>query len=623
MRQRTGDTDGGRPRPRSGRPPGVADVSRVAGGVAVPAAALLAVAALLASAPRPAACQPVDSAGIVEELEDRVRDFARHRRLRFPITGTAGRGRCEERVGRYCLFHDEEGEGWEPPPEHPDIAPRRRRLVDRLARAARRRPGDGWIAGQRVRYLMQDGRPGEAAAAARDCRAGTWWCRALEAFARHRAGAPGPADSLFDLALAAMPDSLRRRWLDPSVILEDEAADRWEGLEGERRPAWLERLWWLSDPLWSVPGSGRRTGHLARRVRCRIHRDADGPYGDAWGDDLAELTMRYGWPVGWQRVRPGPYDLGTDVPVVAHHDPSARIMIPPARVLEDPPAAGSDAWPLEPDEPHSEYAPPALDTLVRPPARLARFPRPDSLRLVAAWRWEEGDGARASLRVEAGPHGPAAARTGRQTGPTGRLHVAVRPGPVVTSLELVRAEERRAARRRVGVRPPDRPEGMPGLSDLLLTAPSGGTGAVADTVARVFRRRAEEGPTLARAAARARPPGAVRPGERLGLYWEAYGRSAELRGGRTEVRLVQAGGGLLEGLARGLGLADDPREVAIGWPTTPSEGGRVHPSGVALTLPNGLEPGRYAVEVTVRPPGREPLSARTTLRVAEPDEEGG
>lgn len=621
MRQRTGGTRRvrARARARSGLRTVFTRLLRPAGRLAA-----LAAAALLAAAPRPAASQPADSSAVVDDLRGRVRDFARHRRLRFPPTGTSGPGECDERVGRYCLFHDDGGEGWEPRDEHPDVGPRRRRLLDGLARAARRLPGDGWIAGQRVRYLVQDGRPGEAAAAARRCRAEPWWCRALEAFARHRAREAGAADSLFDRALAAMPDSTRRRWLDPSVVLEDEAAERLEGLERERRRAWLERLWWLSDPLWSMPGRGRRSGHLARRVRCRIQRDTDGPYGNAWGDDLAELTLRYGWPVGWERVRTGHYGLGAEPEVVAHHDPSARTMIPPARVLEDPPAAGPEAWPLEPDEPISEYAPPALDTLVRPPVRLARFPRPDSLLLVAAWRWEAGDGARASLRAEAGPDGPGAAMVGRQAGPTGRLDVAVRPGPVVASLELVLAGQRRAARRRVGVRPPDRPEGVPGISDLLLTVPPAGTAAeAADTAAGVFRRRAGEGPTLADAAARARPPGPVRPGERPGLYWETYGRSAALRGGRTEVRLVQAGGGLLEGLARGLGLAGDPREVAIGWPTTVPEGARIHPAGVTLTLPRGLEPGRYALEVTVRPPGREPVSARTTIRVAEPEREEG
>ncbi len=585
------------------------------------AAAALAAAVLLPAAPAPGAAQAVDSAEVVDEVRDRQRDFERRRRLRLPPTGSGTGDRCDERVGRYCLFHGD-GPGWEPRAEHPDVRRGRWALIRRLDRAARALPGDGWIAGQRVRYLVGAGRPAAAAAAARACRAEAWWCRALEAFALHRAGEPRAADDVFADALAAMPDATRRRWTDPAALLEDEAADRLEAREGVARDAWLERLWWLADPLWSVPGSGRRAGHLARRVRCRLQRDADGPFGTAWGDDLAELTIRYGWPIGFERVRPGHYGLEAEPTVVAHHDPSARRMVPPAPVLEEPSRAGPESWPLDPDEPRSEYAPPALDTLVRPAARIYRFPRPDSLRLVAAWRWEEGDGAEASLRVEAGPDGPAAAAGGRQRGPDGRLSVAAPPRPAVASLEVVHRKGRRAARHRTGLRPPERPEGVPGLSDLMLTAPSGagGRGRTEPDTADGVLRRAGDRPTLAEAAARARPPGPARPGERVGLYWEAYGRSGALRGGRTEVRLVGDDGGFLEGMARGLGLADDPREVTVGWPTAPVREGRIHPGGLVLALPATLEPGRYEVEVTLRPPGREPVTARTSLRVDGPED---
>lgn len=602
-----------------------------------PGALAAAATALLAASSGPAVPQAPDSAEVVEELRDRQRDFERRRRLRLPPTGGSSTGDCDERVGRYCLFHGD-GPGWKPPPEHPDVRRWRRELIGRLDRGARALPGDAWIAGQRVRYLVADGRPWAAAAAARACRAALWWCRALEAFAVHRAGEPRAAHDLFGSVLERMPDSTRRRWVDPSVILGDEAADRLEGLEGEARRSWLARLWWLADPLWSVPGSGRRSGHLARRVRCRLQRDAEGPYGSAWGDDLAELTMRYGWPVGFERIRPGHYGLGADPEVVAHHDASARLLVPPARVLEDPWSAGPDAWPLEPDEPESEYAPPALDTLVRPAVRTAGFPRPDSLHLVAAWRWEPAAGGSAALAAAAGPDGPRARATSRPGGATGALATVLPAGPAVASLELLDASGRRAARYRHGVRPPDRPEGLPGLSGLLLTRaigdrsePGAGVGrrgdrpgaadppagGRADTAGRALVRRGGAAPgTLEEAAARARPPGPARPGDRVGIYWEAYGRSDALEGGRTEVRLVKEEGGFLDAVARGLGLAEDARAVTVGWPTAPAPGARVHPAGIVLALPTGLEPGRYAVEIVVRPPGREPVTARTRIRVA-------
>ena len=589
-------------------------------------AAALTAALLLAGlpAPSPAEGQARDSAERIGELRDLQRDFERHRRRRFPPTGGGARTDCDERVGRYCLFHDD-GAGWEPPPEDPDVADRRERLLGRLAEAAAALPGDAWIAGQRVRYLVEAGRPGEGAAAARACRAEAWWCTALEAFAHHHAGAPGAADAAFAAALRRMPDEMRRRWLDPTVFLEDEAADGLERRRGPDRRRWLARLWWLSDPLWSVPGRGRRSAHLARRVRCRLQRDAAGPYGTAWGDDLEELTLRYGWPVGWQRVHPGHYGLGADTEVVAHHAPWARPMVPPAAVLEDPYRAAPGSWPLDPEEPVSEYGPPHLDTLARPVVRWSRFPRPDSLRVVAAWRWEEGEGAVTSLRIEADPGGPRAASTGRQRGATGRLDVAFAPRPGVASLELLRRDRGRAARDRRGIRPPDRPEGLPGISDLLLTEPPGrpASGDTIEPDGGPLLRRDPDAASFPEAAARARPPGPAVPGERLGLYWEAYGPAALLRGGRTEVRLAGEGGGLLDGLARGLGLADDPRDVSVSWATLPAEDGRVHPGGVVLVLPADLEAGRYRLEVTVRPPGRERVTARAILRVEEAPDRGG
>lgn len=579
-------------------------------------AALLAAALLAAVAP--AAGQAPDSSERVERLRDRQRDFERHRRLRFPPTGGAAAERCDERVGRYCLFHGD-GDGWEPRPEDPGVRRRRARLIDRLAAAARALPGDGWIAGQRVRYLVAADRAGEAAIAARACRAEAWWCTALEAFARHHGAEPGRADSLFGAALRQMSAERRRRWIDPTVFLGDDAAAALEELAGEERRARLRRLWWLSDPLWTVPGRGRRNGHLARRVRCRLQRHAAGPYGTAWGDDLEELTLRYGWPVGWQRVRPGHYGTGGDPEVVAHHAPWARRMAPPAPVLEDPAAAGPGAWPLDPEEPHAEYAPPGLDTLARPTVRWTSFPRPDSLRLVAAWRWEAEVDAEASLRVETGPDGPSADAAGRQRGGTGRLAAALPAGPAVASLELIRRGSGRAARHRAGIRPPERPEGVPGLSGLLLTTPperpeDRGDPGDGDGP---FRRSGPGAAELASAAERARAPGPVLPGERVGLYWESYGPEAALRGGRTSVRLVQEEGGFLDDVARGLGLAGDPREVSVSWSTAPAGEGRIHPSGVVVTLPSDLEPGRYRLEVTVRPPGREPLEAGALLRLRE------
>ena len=71
-------------------------------------------------------------------------------------------------------------------------AARHRRAPARPAgrRSPRPRPrcrGTEWIAGQRVRYLLEAGDEDGAVAAARACRAERWWCAALEGLALHEA----------------------------------------------------------------------------------------------------------------------------------------------------------------------------------------------------------------------------------------------------------------------------------------------------------------------------------------------------------------------------------------------------------------------------------------------------
>src|SRR2546425_4609818 len=40
--------------------------------------------------------------------------------------------------------------------------------------------------------------------------------------------------------------------------------------------------------------------HLARATMTRIERDARSTYGVLWGDDLREVTVRFGWPTYWR-----------------------------------------------------------------------------------------------------------------------------------------------------------------------------------------------------------------------------------------------------------------------------------------------------------------------------------
>jgi hypothetical protein len=79
----------------------------------------------------------------------------------------------------------------------PTIAAARAALLARLDSAAGLLPGDGWLAGQRVRFLVDAGLTDRALAAARACRAGASWCAMLAGYVHHRRGEVPAADSAF------------------------------------------------------------------------------------------------------------------------------------------------------------------------------------------------------------------------------------------------------------------------------------------------------------------------------------------------------------------------------------------------------------------------------------------
>ena len=64
-----------------------------------------------------------------------------------------------------------------------DIVRARAQLLRDLERASDALPGDDWIIGQRIRYLVE-GHDTSAVSVARACRATKWWCDALLGLSR-------------------------------------------------------------------------------------------------------------------------------------------------------------------------------------------------------------------------------------------------------------------------------------------------------------------------------------------------------------------------------------------------------------------------------------------------------
>ncbi|HVG46423.1 MAG TPA: hypothetical protein VM890_16885, partial [Longimicrobium sp.] len=111
--------------------------------------------ARMASASTVRAARP-DSALVLRGARAAQASFERTRYRNLPWTESrGGGGSCDERIGRFCIYHDDTETDWTPPPEPEAVKRARAALVAALDRAAAATPGDAWIAGQRVRYLVQ------------------------------------------------------------------------------------------------------------------------------------------------------------------------------------------------------------------------------------------------------------------------------------------------------------------------------------------------------------------------------------------------------------------------------------------------------------------------------------
>ncbi|PYP44862.1 MAG: hypothetical protein DMD50_13095, partial [Gemmatimonadetes bacterium] len=259
------------------------------------------------------------------------------------------------------------------------------RLLATLNSAAGAIPGDEWIAGQRVRYLLQSGRSAEALAAARTCGAAPWWCEALAGLALHVAGDYGAADSAYRAALDAMPPDERCRWTDISALLDGTLAQRYRRLPCDERGPFERRLWWLAQPLYSLPGNDRRTEHLARATMTRIERDARSTYGVLWGDDLREVTVRFGWPTYWTRSEPATLSSFADVPITGHEPVPAFHFLPDGSAWDDPGSASPQVWEPRAPRAREHYAPRYATAFGPLEHQVALFRRRDSCLVVGAY----------------------------------------------------------------------------------------------------------------------------------------------------------------------------------------------------------------------------------------------
>ncbi|WP_423924425.1 hypothetical protein [Candidatus Palauibacter sp.] len=529
---------------------------RAASAAVAPALALLELAGSAVAAPAPAysapgparavradAVQgreppaPPHAAAAMRMAREAQRAFEHVRRRNFP-RGPLVNPQCGEGIGRFCLVEGWDDDDWEAVPEVPEVAAERLALIAVLDSAARLVPGDEWLTGQRVAYRLEAGRADEALALLDVCHMEGSWCEALAGFVHHESGRYAEAEAAFERALGRMTEEERCGWTEPGPVLD------------------------------------RRSEHLARRVRAAIQADAASPWGLPWGDDLTEITLRFGWPAGWERARHRIVGVRTDEVVWSHRLPGAqRFTVSRLGTAEEGPL-----WKLDEADARTSWAP-VFGEVLELPHQVAGFRRDGRRRVVAAFAWPD---SLPTCDLESGlfladAHGVTASRTGRGGGP-----LAIAEPRAAAAVTLVGVEARcegqpGAARARIPLA-----AGHPLLSDILLLHAGGASPS-----------------TLAGALARARGDRAARAGETLAVYWEWYG-SPSPAALEVTLSLAREGKGFWRRALEWSGLAgSDTEQTGIRWleAANPGAEGRT----VELRLPL-LDEGRYRLTLHVLSP---------------------
>ncbi|MGW8265743.1 MAG: hypothetical protein ACWGSQ_05195 [Longimicrobiales bacterium] len=506
----------------------------------------------------------------------------------------------------------------------------REELLERLAEAAERIPGDLWILGQRIRYLGDVGRWEEAQQIAEECTGGEpWWCPALKGYVLHRSGRVQDAAVAFGVALGRMEEKEAAEWWDPSILVEYPVS-RWiKDPEGIPQAEALSRFWRLADPLLLTPGNERLTEHFARRFGASLYAHATITLGVPWGSSLEQLLLRYGFTAGWERSWPEMNGVSEGA-VVEHHHPEIRGLLPPLEALENPAGVPQWVWTPEDDRPRSASAPVLAPLVVDGLAQTAVLRRGADLLVVAAYSipsdtllqrrrppggdllgdpapafwpapWEpSGEGASPDtlsglfLLAENGDRAPLSALA---HGSEGILQVRAPAGGYLLSVELWNPVGRWASRVRHGIMTEAVPPDVPTLSDLLL-----------------LRRGSDLPENLPQALPRMRTSADLPGKEPLTVGWEVYGlgRRQEPLTFRLDLRAEE--GSFIRRALKRIGLFNRAPALSLSWREAGTEESGPLFRAVDVDLPP-LEPGRYVLTLEMSIPNRSKVAAHRRIRV--------
>ncbi len=530
-------------------------------------------------------------------------------------------GKCDEQVGNVCYWYDEKAPPM--PPEPASIKRARDDLLAILDSAAARTPTDRWTVEQRVRYLADAGRFGDALTAANECKVGGWWCDVLGGFALHLLGRYAAADSAYSHALIQMLPKDRCEWKSIELFIDDDTRQQYRRYPcgDPERDAFENRAWFFARTLYSIDGNDSRTEHFARKTMEMMLRDAPGlTVTDSQDDDL-ELMMRFGWARAWGvsyksaqtqsgfsmgRSRMPP--RGQPLREITSYEPvPAYRYVPPGFVLNNPAISDSSNWRLQLPPVIARYAPPYAVSLTPLEHQKAMFKRGDTALVVMAYdarvtKQLAGGKLTAALVVAPNEKPADYGKVVHDAAETGVLIARAPWGPLLMSAEVYSPEKRAVARARYGVNPPFAVGTRVTLSDLLFYKPFGSFPV-----------------SVEQAAPHAVPTERLRADEKLGVYWESYGtdpNGEKMKISLTVVREVEESG-FLKRQAKALKLVHEATPVIVSVEDLSARATTTSPRALELDI-HTLTKGSYIVQLEVEVAGQYVVRAEHRIEIIAP-----
>lgn len=501
-------------------------------------------------------------------------EFVRRQNLPRSTYGPAGS--CDARIGRFCQWNNEDDTIEAKQPRA--IKRAREALIASLDSAAKKAPRDGWITGQRVRYLVEAKNDTAALRVARECQASQWWCDALQGLALHEGGHVAAADSAFARSLHSMPAAERCKWTTMTPIIDYSLRGKYKKVGCGSNEKIAERLWWLADPFWSVPGNDRRTEHFARHTMSKIQEPARNAYNISWSNDLREMVVRYGWARFWTR-EPGTLYDPHNGPVSGHEATPNYHFVPVSLSTDTTVAVKFD---LDLDGSAERYSPVIAKRVFEIDPQVAVFRRGDSARVVVAYdvnlRKELDSMRMAGALVLAHDERSAVYFSSDTAGRSGALSATVDSRPQIMSLEVIDTATRKAAAWKRSVLPIKalKPR-MLALSDPLL-----------------FSATDSETADLDAAMKTALGSNTVKRGK-VGIYWETYGLARSDSAQPVSLTLTRVQVGTLRRIGESIGLASKSSPLTIRWNQV-SRGDEIAARSVVLDL-SLIPRGKYLLRI--------------------------